>query len=110
VADNPAQSLAQFNLSALFQRRKRLGDDGLVVVEKAAPKRHGRHEDRQNGDQTHTHTSPLTKYAYSYRLILVTEPKEAHPMAEMVAELPQTHADDCTEFHASRPLRPQAVN
>jgi hypothetical protein len=31
----------------------------LIVMEEAAPKRHGRHEDRQNGDQTHTHTSPL---------------------------------------------------
>jgi hypothetical protein len=30
------------------------------LMMKAAPKRHGRHEERQNGDQTHTHTSPLT--------------------------------------------------
>lgn len=42
----------------LFQRRKRLGNGGLMVME-AAPKRHQRHEDRQDGDQTHTHTSPL---------------------------------------------------
>ena len=42
---------------ALFQSPK-IGDDVLIVVEEAAPKREGHHEDRQNGDQTHTHTSP----------------------------------------------------
>jgi hypothetical protein len=28
------------------------------VVKEAAPERERRREDRQNGDQTHTHTSP----------------------------------------------------
>jgi hypothetical protein len=44
---------------ALFQGWKplRLDDCGLMM--KTAPKRNGRYEDRQNGDQTHTHTSPL---------------------------------------------------
>lgn len=48
--------------TALFQGRKRLrlDDDGLIVM-KAAPKRERRGEDRQNGDQTHTHTSPLRR-------------------------------------------------
>jgi hypothetical protein len=41
----------------LLQWRKLLRG-GLVVME-AAPKRHQSHEDRQDGDQTHTHTSPL---------------------------------------------------
>ena len=46
----------------LFQGRKglRLGHHGLIVVE-AAPERERRHQDRQNGDQTHTHTSPLRR-------------------------------------------------
>jgi hypothetical protein len=36
----------------------------LIVMEEAAPERERRCEDRQNGDQTHTHTSPLrTRYA-----------------------------------------------
>jgi hypothetical protein len=36
----------------------------LIVVEEAAPQRDRRREDGQNGDQTHTHTSPLrTRYA-----------------------------------------------
>src|SRR3990172_4404754 len=48
---------------ALFQGRKslRLGHNGLIVMEEAAPERERRHEDRQNGDQTHTHTSPLRR-------------------------------------------------
>jgi hypothetical protein len=48
---------------ALFQGRKRLNNVGLMVM-KAAPQRERRRENRQNGDQTHTHTSPLrTRYA-----------------------------------------------
>ena len=42
----------------LFQWRKRLCNGCLMVVE-TAPKRDQRHENRQYGDQTHTHTSPL---------------------------------------------------
>jgi hypothetical protein len=50
--------------SSLFQGRKclRLDDSGLMM--EAGPERERRREDRQNGDQTHTHTSPLrTRYA-----------------------------------------------
>lgn len=46
----------------LFQWRKRLRDGGLMV--ETAPKRERRHKNRQHGDHTHTHTSPLrTRYA-----------------------------------------------
>jgi hypothetical protein len=39
--------------SRLFQRRKRLGHNGLIVVEEAASQRHQSHrEDRQDGDHT----------------------------------------------------------
>jgi hypothetical protein len=89
-AQNPgAESIA---LPALFQGRKRLRlGDSLIVVEEAAPKRGRRHEDRQNGDQTHTHTSPLrTRYALLNRT--VQPPLEAHFRTEMVADLPQTAA------------------
>jgi hypothetical protein len=47
--------LDQARLQLLFQGRKRLRLDDCGLMMKAAPKRHGRHEDRQNGDQTHTH-------------------------------------------------------
>ena len=50
----PKANLPDFRL---FQWRKRLSDGGLMM--KTAPKRDRRHEDRQDGDQTHTHTSPL---------------------------------------------------
>ena len=44
---------------SLFQGRKglRLGHNDLIVVE-AAPERHERGEDRQNGDHTQTHYLP----------------------------------------------------
>jgi len=49
--------------SRLFQGRQclRLDHDGLIVMKEAAPQRDRRREDRQNGDQTHTHTSPLIR-------------------------------------------------
>jgi hypothetical protein len=38
----------------LFQRRKRLSNNSLIVVEEAASQWHPRHgEDRQDGDRTH---------------------------------------------------------
>jgi hypothetical protein len=43
----------------LFQWRKLLRNGGLMV--ETAPKRERRHENRQHGDQTHTHTSPLER-------------------------------------------------
>lgn len=81
---------------ALFQRRQRLGDNGLIVVEEAAPKRHGRHEDRQNGDQTHTHTSPLevTRTRTDWNRYSLLSPLEAYFPGELVAKLPQRNTDD----------------
>jgi hypothetical protein len=76
---------------ALFKRPKRLrvDDDGLIVMKEAAPQGHRRREDRQNGDQTltHTHTSPLrTQYALHTYL---QPPLNAHFQRKLVAELPQ---------------------
>jgi hypothetical protein len=45
----------------LFQGRKRLSYNGLIVVEEAASQRHQSHrEDRQDGDHTHYKT-PFTQ-------------------------------------------------
>ena len=47
--------------ACLFQRRKRLGNDGLIVMEEAAPERHqSQQEERQRGDHTH-YTPPDTQ-------------------------------------------------
>src|SRR5262249_61351857 len=45
----------------LFEGRKRLGDNGLIVVEEAASERRQSHrENRQDGDHTH-YTAPATQ-------------------------------------------------
>jgi hypothetical protein len=63
------------------------------MVMEAAPKRHQRHEDRQDGDQTHTHTSPLQN------AVRITQPMEqplleAQFRAKLVANLPQWGDED----------------
>jgi hypothetical protein len=48
-------------LPRLFQRRKRLSDNSLIVMEEAASQRHQSHrDDRQDGDHTH-YMSPATQ-------------------------------------------------
>ena len=50
-------NLVKLKFPSLLQRRKWLGHDGLVVVKKAASKRHqNRGERRQKGDHTHYET------------------------------------------------------
>jgi hypothetical protein len=49
------------------------------VMEEAASERERRHEDRQYGDQTHTHTSPLrrgTHYSLTNNLYWNHIPKQ----------------------------------
>jgi hypothetical protein len=51
----------------LFEGRKRLGDNGLIVMEEAASERRQSHrEDRQDGDHTH-YTAPLRKTLVAQR-------------------------------------------
>ncbi len=69
---------------ALFQRRKRLRDNGLIVMEKAAPKRHRRQQDRQDGD--HTHYRPPTQTPHAYKRA-TTKP---HSGRELVTDLQQS--------------------
>src|SRR5262249_8290798 len=47
-----------------FQRRKWLGDDGLIVMEKAASQRQSHREDRQHGDRTHYKTPATQNYTH----------------------------------------------
>jgi hypothetical protein len=76
----------------------RLNDSGLMV--KAAPERERRHEDRQNGDQTHTHTSPLkirVLISLTDRLIGTTFPRG------IGGEFATAHQDDSLVNQADSP-------
>jgi hypothetical protein len=75
---------------SLFQGRKglRLGHNDLIVVE-AAPERHERGEDRQNGDHTQTHYLPPS-YSYAYQTL--SPLLEPHFAAYLVTKLPQCWA------------------
>jgi hypothetical protein len=77
----------------------------------AAPKRHQGHEDRQDGDQTHTHTSPLQN---AVRITQRTEQPllKAQFRPKLVANLPHWETKipailQCVEPLGDRPPTPE---